>query len=109
MNSIFRFFMPIIIAAVVLFAIGVGMQNSTERVTLQLLIWEFSDLPLILVLIESIAFGMVTAIFIYAVNEILLRKRLWHQKKEIKRLKEEVKALQNFPLTDEAGSETPKD
>jgi uncharacterized integral membrane protein len=96
--------MPILILLIVIFAFIVGGQNSGERVTIQLFSKIWPDLPLVLVLIESIAFGVVITIFIYIVNEILLRRRIWHQNREIKRLKEEVKALQNFPLTEESAS-----
>jgi uncharacterized integral membrane protein len=95
--------MPILIILIVIFAFIVGGQNSGERVTLQLFNKIWPDLPLVLVLIEAIAFGVVITILIYIVNEILLRRRIWRQNHEIKRLKEEVKALQNFPLTEESG------
>ena len=101
MQTFIRFFMPILLSAIVLLAIGVGIQNSGEEVTLRLLKWEFRDLPLILIMIESLGVGMVISIFIYTVNIVLLQRKIWRQNREINHLKEEVKALQNFPLRED--------
>ena len=101
MQTLIRFLMPLLLSAIVLLSIGIGIQNIGEEVTLHLLKWEFRDLPLILVMIESLAVGMVISIVIYSVNIILLQRRIWRQNREIALLKEEVKALQNYPLTEE--------
>ncbi len=61
----------------------------------------FTNQPLGLVLLVSTAVGMILAFLISLLSEIKLRRTLWMQRREIKKLNAEITALRNLPLAQE--------
>jgi uncharacterized integral membrane protein len=88
----------VLMAIVVLFVIIVGVQNGAETVTVRILQWEYPEVPLNMVLIESLAIGMLLGVAISIFHAIGLRGRIWKQKREIARLTHELVALRNLPI-----------
>ncbi len=99
MSAIFRIFFLTVIAALVLIAIVIGVQNGVQVVDLNLLVWSWSQIPLIFIMIICIAFGMFLSIVIALPNEIRLYFRMRAQQKETKNLKLELDNMRNLPLT----------
>jgi uncharacterized membrane protein YciS (DUF1049 family) len=99
MSAIFRILFLTIVAVLVLIAIVIGVQNGVQLVDLNLLLWSWSQIPLIAVMIICIAFGMFLAIVIALPNEIKLFFRVRAQQKEAKNLKLELDNMRNLPLT----------
>lgn len=58
----------------------------------------FRDQPLGLVLLVTAAVGMILAFLISLLSEIKLRRTIWMQRREIKKLTTEITALRNLPL-----------
>jgi uncharacterized integral membrane protein len=58
----------------------------------------FRAQPLGLVLLVTAAVGMILAFLISLLSEIKLRRSIWMQRREIKRLTTEITALRNLPL-----------
>lgn len=58
----------------------------------------FRDQPLGLVLLVTAAVGMILAFLISLLSEIKLRRNIWMQRREIKKLVTEITALRNMPL-----------
>lgn len=90
----------VILFAVVLFVILVGLQNTTQTATVNLLHWRFEELPIVLLLFITIAAGMVFSLLISIMNEVRLRQRIWRQNRELKKLKDELAALRGIPLSE---------
>lgn len=76
----------------------VGTQNGNTLVDVSILIWNFNDIPLTLVLIETFAVGIIFTIIVAVIDEIRLKNRLWRKRNEIKELKKELTALRNLPV-----------
>ena len=66
----------------------------------------FNDQPLGLVLLVTAAVGMILALLISLLSEIKLRRSIWMQRREIKRLTTEITALRNLPLAQEGGEKS---
>ena len=89
----------IIICVFVLLALLFGLQNAAQYVReVHFLYWKATNIPLILVLFQALAVGVLFALVLAAVFEIKLRNRIRRQKKEIKELSEELSALRSLPL-----------
>ncbi|MEW6686156.1 MAG: LapA family protein [Candidatus Edwardsbacteria bacterium] len=76
------------------------LQNIKEDVTVTVFSWQFVNKPLPLVILLSIALGMVVTFFINIFHELSLRRRIWAQKKKIDNLTVELTALRNLPLAE---------
>jgi len=89
----------IIICIFVLFALLFGLQNASEYVDqVNFLYWQATNIPLIIVLFQALAVGVLFALILAAIFEIKLRKRIRRQKKQINELSEELSALRSLPL-----------
>jgi len=89
----------IIICVFVLLALLFGLQNAAQYVReVNFLYWKATNIPLILVLFQALAVGVLFALVLAAVFEIKLRNRIRRQKKQIKELNEELSALRSLPL-----------
>lgn len=87
----------------------VGTQNGNTMVDISILVWNFRNLPLTLVLIETFAIGVIFTIIVAVIDEIRLKNRLWRKRNEIKELKKELTALRNLPVEEvETDIETKK-
>ncbi|MEJ2355434.1 MAG: LapA family protein [candidate division WOR-3 bacterium] len=74
-------------------------------VNFYLLKWSFEDIPLTLLVIESILMGFILTIIISGVNTIKMKLQMRELSKENKNLQREIKALKNLPFEDEESKE----
>lgn len=89
----------IIICVFVLLAILFGLQNASQYVEeVNFLYWKTANVPLILVLFQALALGVLFALILAAIFEIKLRRRIRQQGRHIKELTEELSALRSLPL-----------
>lgn len=98
MAAVYRLVFLIVVVALMVLAIAVGVQNGVEEVDLSLLMWSWNGLPLVVVMIECLAFGMFLTIIVGAPYEIRLWARLRAQRKEMRTLKSELDSMRNLPL-----------
>lgn len=109
MAAVYRLLFLIVVVALMILAIAVGIQNGVEEVDLNLLMWSWNGIPLVVVMIECIAFGMFLTIVIGVPYEIRLWARLRAQRKQMRTLKGELDNMRNLPLSglEEAVAEEP--
>lgn len=89
----------LVICVFVLLAILFGLQNASQYVEeVNFLYWQATNVPLILVLFQALAVGVLFALVLAAIFEIKLRSKIRRQKKQIKELNEELSALRSLPL-----------
>ncbi|KPJ50889.1 hypothetical protein AMJ40_01435 [candidate division TA06 bacterium DG_26] len=89
----------LIICIFVLLALLFGLQNASQYVgEVNFLYWRATNIPLILVLFQALAVGVVFTLILAAVFEIKLRRRIRRQSKQIRELTEELSALRSLPL-----------
>jgi uncharacterized integral membrane protein len=98
MSAVLRIVFLIVVAVLVLVAIVIGIQNGVQVVDLQLLMWSWSQIPLIVVMIVCMAFGMFLAIVVALPYEIRLYFRLRMQQRNTRNLKVELDNMRNLPL-----------
>lgn len=98
MSAVFRIVFLIVVAVLVLVAIVIGIQNGVQVVDLQLLMWSWSQIPLIVVMIVCMAFGMFLAIVVALPYEIRLYFKLRMQQRNTKNLRVELDSMRNLPL-----------
>jgi uncharacterized integral membrane protein len=90
-------FAVIVIVIFAIFAMIIGAQNFNTYVTLHLLGKDIQNVPVTLIVIVSIAFGIILAFIIAIVDGIRLRRRLARQNKEITALRKELGILKMPP------------
>ena len=96
-----------IITVVILLILAFAIQNSYQRVDVNLLNHKYIDVPLVLVLFEAFVLGILFWFVISIAQFFKLHGALSKQKKENKRLLEEIKAIRNMPLQDSAEVQEP--
>ncbi len=100
-----------IITVVILLVMAFAIQNSYQTVSVNLINHKYLDVPLILVLFEAFVLGILFWFVISIAQFIKLHGVLNKQKKENKKLTEEIKTIRNMPLqesesdTQEPGTE----
>ena len=92
---------------ILIFGIVVGTQNGNTTVDFHLLKWHFENIPLILLVIESIAIGFFITIILAGVNTIKLKIQTREIIIENKNLQKEIKALKNLPFEEGEGESIP--
>lgn len=109
MAAAYRLVFLIVVVALMILVIAIGIQNGVEEVDFSLLMWNWNSIPLVVVMIECIAFGMFLTIIIGAPYEIRLWARLRAQRKQVRTLKAELDNMRNLPLNglEEAIAEEP--
>jgi len=95
----------LILGILLIFGIIIGSQNGNTLVNFYLLKWSFEDIPLTLLVIESILMGFVLTVIISGVNTIKMKLQMRELSKENKNLQREIKALKNLPFEDEESKE----
>ena len=90
-----------------IFGIIVGTQNGNTMVDFHLLKWHFEDIPLTLLVIESVLIGFFITIILAGVNTIKLKLQTREIIIENKNLQKEIKALKNLPFEEEEGESIP--
>jgi len=95
----------IILIGVICF-LWIGMSNADQRVHFRLFTHDYPDLSLNLLMLVVFAAGMVFSFLISLVSEFQLRSQLKSQRKECRRLQDELAALRNLPLEEGEGGES---
>jgi uncharacterized integral membrane protein len=90
---------------ILIFGIIVGTQNGNTLVTFYLLKWKFENIPLTLLVIESILIGSLITIILSGINTIKMKLQMREVQKENKNLQKEIKALKNLPFEEEEEEE----
>ena len=90
-----------------IFGIIIGTQNGNTMVDFHLLKWHFEDVPLTLLVIESILIGFIITIILAGVNTIKMKLQTIEIIKENKNLQKEIKALKNLPFEEGEGENIP--
>lgn len=88
------------IAALLIVLLGFAMLNVDQQVDVDFFIWQFQDVPLILVIFEAFIAGMLVWFLIAFVNELKLRNELRTLRRGHEELSRELQALRNQPLED---------
>ena len=91
----------LILGILLIFGIIIGSQNGNTLVDFYLLKWSFKDIPLTLLVIESILMGFILTIIISGVNTIKMKLQMRELSKDNKNLQREIKALKNLPFEEE--------
>jgi uncharacterized integral membrane protein len=86
---------------ILIFGIIIGTQNGNTLVTFYLLKWKFENIPLTLLVIESILIGILFTIILSGINTIKMKLQMREIQKENKNLQKEIKALKNLPFEEE--------
>jgi len=86
-----------------IFGIIIGTQNGNTMVDFHLLKWHFEDIPLTLLVIESVLVGFFITIILAGVNTIKLKLQTRKIIIENKNLQKEIKALKNLPFEEGEG------
>jgi uncharacterized integral membrane protein len=90
-----------------IFGIIIGTQNGNTMVDFHLLKWHFEDIPLTLLVIESVLIGFIITIILAGVNTIKLKIQTREITIENKNLQKEIKALKNLPFEEGEGEGIP--
>ncbi len=101
---VFRYF---IITVILLVIVGFAIQNSYQRVDINLLNKRYIDVPLILVLFEAFAVGIFFWFVISIAHFLKVHRALSKQKRENDKLLEEITTIRNMPLQE--NDEKPED
>jgi uncharacterized membrane protein YciS (DUF1049 family) len=85
----------LIIIVLFLLAIGFGFQNAGETATIKLFKTTFIDVPLVWIVLASFALGMIVSFLIAVTYYFKVSSEARTQKREARRLQEEITALRN--------------
>ena len=99
----------VILGILLIFGIIIGSQNGNTLVNFYLLKWHFADIPLTLLVIESILVGFILTIIISGVNTIKMKLQMREITKENINLQKQIKALKNLPFEEEEEEEKPEE
>lgn len=91
----------LILGILLIFGIIIGSQNGNTFVNFYVLKWKFEDIPLTLLVIESILIGFILTIIISGVNTIKMKLQMREITKENSNLQKQIKALKNLPFEEE--------
>lgn len=92
----------IILIGVIAF-LWVGMNNADQRVHFSFFAKDYPDLSLNLLMLIVFAAGMVFSFLIAMMSEFQLRNTIKRQRRECRRLENELSALRNLPLEESEG------
>ncbi len=95
----------VILGILLIFGIIIGSQNGNTFVNFYVLKWKFEDIPLTLLVIESILIGFILTIIISGVNTIKMKLQMREITKENTNLQKQIKALKNLPFEEEEEEE----
>lgn len=87
-------------AIIIIIGIVIGTQNGNTYIDVKMLWWNFDNMSLSLVMLESLVFGMLVVLIIAAVYEIMQRSRIWKMKRKIDELQKELQRLRNLVAED---------
>ncbi|PJA27312.1 MAG: hypothetical protein CO189_07495 [candidate division Zixibacteria bacterium CG_4_9_14_3_um_filter_46_8] len=92
---VIRYFL---VTLVLLLVVGFAIQNSYQRVSVNLLHNIYEDVPLVLVLFEAFVLGIFFWFVLSVAHMLKQHNELSRQKRENRKLLEEIKAIRNMPL-----------
>lgn len=91
----------LLILVIIMLLIGFSIYNSGEYVSVNLFGWQYAEVPMIIIVYWSFVIGMFVSFLLGVSYYLLIQGELREQRKENKRLMEEVTALRNLPLEEE--------
>ena len=91
----------LVILVVMMLLIGFSIYNSGEYVSVNLFGWQYAEVPMIIIAYWALVIGMVISFILGLSYYLVIQGELREQRKENKRLMEEVTALRNLPLEEE--------
>jgi len=91
----------LLILLIIMLLIGFSIYNSGEYVSVNLFGWQYAELPMIILAYWSFVIGMFISFLLGVSYYLLIQGKLREQRKENKRLMEEITALRNLPLEEE--------
>lgn len=87
------------VAAVLIIALlGFTIQNSYQRVVVNIANKTYADVPLIFVVYISFCIGLIFWFAISVIQYVRMASRLSEQKKKVRTLTQEITTLRNLPL-----------
>lgn len=86
----------LISAIIIIVGIIIGTQNGSTIVEVNILWWNFKNLSLSLIMLESMLFGMIIIMLIAVIYEIKQRAKIWRLKKRIANLQQELNKVRDL-------------
>jgi uncharacterized integral membrane protein len=100
----------IILLIGVIALVWLGMLNADQKVeAFRLFNWTFNGLPVNVIIVVSFLVGMLVWAVGGWIREAQLLLRVSREKKNCRRLQDEIEALRNLPLEEETGGISPED
>ena len=100
----------IILLIGVIALVWLGMLNADQKVAeFHLFKWTFHALPVNIILVITFLVGMLVWAIGGWIREAQLLLRINREKKNCRRLQDEIEALRNLPLEEETGDILPED
>lgn len=100
----------IILLIGVIALVWLGMLNADQKVAeFHLFNWTFHELPVNVIIVITFLVGMLVWAIGGWIREAQLLLRVSREKKNCRRLQDEIEALRNLPLDEETGDVLPED
>lgn|SRR5574341_324923 len=93
----------LILMLIIIIIIGFSIYNSWQKVTVNLFGHHYNEVPMIFVSYWAFVVGMLVSFILGITYYLKIHGELSQQKKETKRLSDEIKALRNMTLEDVEG------
>ena len=91
----------LLILVVIMLLVGFSIYNSGEYVSVNLFGYQYTAVPMIIIAYWSLVIGMFISFLLGIAYYLRIQDELREQRKENKRLMEEITALRNIPLEEE--------
>jgi uncharacterized integral membrane protein len=95
----------LLILVIIMLLIGFSIYNSGENVSVNLFGWQYTQVPMIIIAYWSLVIGMFISFILGISYYLAIQGELREQRRENKRLMEEITALRNLPLEEEEKTE----
>ncbi|MCD6115989.1 LapA family protein [bacterium] len=95
----------ILTALVILIILGFALQNQEQTVSVHVLNWTTSNLPLYFILYISFAAGVLTWVLVSMLNMLKLKNTIHKLEKQNTKIREELNKLRNINIDDEPPAE----
>lgn len=89
-----------LVMLIIVLVIGFSIYNSTERVSVRVLNLQYIDVPMIFVVYWAFVIGMFISFVLGLSYYLKISADLREQKREVKKLMQEITTLRNMPLED---------
>lgn len=91
----------VLITALVLALVGFMGQNQDEMVDIKFFMWETPRMALAYALFLAFGVGVIVHMLIAVFRQLQLRSEIGRQKRQIRKLQEEIDQLRNLPIEEE--------